>query len=69
MKVSGQVHSPATLQREKGPRYPLDGRLGGFPDQCGRYGEEKNLLPLLGVESRLLGSQTKSTDWAIPAPQ
>jgi hypothetical protein len=34
------------------PRYPLDRRLGGPQSRSERYGEEKNLFPLLGIEHR-----------------
>jgi hypothetical protein len=34
------------------PRYPLDRRLGGPQSRSGRCGEEKNLLPLPGIELR-----------------
>jgi hypothetical protein len=35
------------------PQYPLDRRLGGPQSRSGRCGEEKNLLPLPGIETRL----------------
>jgi hypothetical protein len=34
--------------------------MGGPQSQTGRYGEEKNLLPLPGMEPRLLGSSVRS---------
>jgi hypothetical protein len=37
---------------------PTDMRLGGPRSRCGRYGEEKNLLPLPGIEPRLLDHKT-----------
>jgi hypothetical protein len=43
--VSDQFHAPATLPREKSPRYPLDRKLGGPQSRSGRRGEEKNLDP------------------------
>jgi hypothetical protein len=46
--------------QEKSPRYPLDRRLGGPRSRTGSYGEEKNLLPLLGIEPRLLGRPARS---------
>jgi hypothetical protein len=52
MEVSGQLHGPATLPLEKEPQVPLDRRLGGPQSQFGRCGEERNLLPLLGIEPR-----------------
>jgi hypothetical protein len=37
MEVSGQFHAPATLLREKSPRYVLDRRLGGPQDRCNSF--------------------------------
>jgi len=50
MEVSGQIHIPVTLSQGKDPRFPLDRRLDGPQSQFGRGGEEKNSLPLLGIE-------------------
>jgi hypothetical protein len=36
--------------RGKGPRYPLDRWLGGPQNRSGQRREEKNLLPLPGIE-------------------
>jgi hypothetical protein len=46
-----QLHAHAYLPQEK----QLYRRPGGPQIRSGRYGEEKNLLPLLGIEPRLLG--------------
>jgi hypothetical protein len=43
-----------TIPRETVPKYSLYRRLGGPQSQCGHHGEERTLLPLLGVETRLL---------------
>jgi hypothetical protein len=40
------------------PRYPLNSRLCGFHILFAWFGEEKNLLPLPGVEPSLLGFTT-----------
>jgi hypothetical protein len=50
MEVSGQIHAPAALYREKSPRCPLDRRLGGPQIRPGGCGEEKNFLPLSGTK-------------------
>jgi len=42
--------------REKGPRYPLNGRLGERKMRSESFGEEKDHLPLLGVGKWILGS-------------
>jgi hypothetical protein len=41
MEMSGQFHAPAALHRDKQPRYPLVGKLGGTQSWywCG---DEKN---------------------------
>jgi hypothetical protein len=44
----------------KEPRYPLDKRLGGPQSRCGRFAEQTNLLPLLGLEPRFV--QPRSVD-------
>jgi hypothetical protein len=51
MEVSGQLNASAALPVSRGSRL----QLGKLHSRCGRYGEEKNLLPLIGIESRLLG--------------
>jgi hypothetical protein len=50
MEVSGQLHAPAALLPGKEPCYPLDRRLGGPRNRCGRGGEQNNFLPLPGLE-------------------
>jgi hypothetical protein len=35
-------------------QYPLNMRFGGPQSRCGRFGEEENLLPLPGFESRIV---------------
>lgn len=42
--------------REKGPRHPLNGRLGERKMRSESFGEEKDHLPLSEVENRILGS-------------
>jgi hypothetical protein len=51
MEVSGQLHALVILPPGSHPWYTLDSRLGGPQSQSGCYGVEKNLLPLLGIES------------------
>jgi hypothetical protein len=43
--MNGQLHAPAVLPRAKGPRYPLDRRLGGPQSRSGLFGEVKILDP------------------------
>jgi hypothetical protein len=53
LDAGGQLPAQAALPSAKEPpppRYPLDWRLGGPLSRCGRCGEEKNLLSLLGIE-------------------
>jgi hypothetical protein len=54
MEVSGQLHAPAALPRGKSPRHPLGVGLGEPQSRSGRCGEERNVLPLPGIEHRLL---------------
>jgi hypothetical protein len=46
----GRYMNLSLYPREKSHRYQLDKRLGGSQTQSGHCGEEKNLLPLLGIE-------------------
>jgi hypothetical protein len=49
-------------------RYPLNRRLDGPQNLCGRFGEEKNLLPLPGFETRTPArSLSHQFDYALPA--
>jgi hypothetical protein len=50
--------------RGRGPRYPLDRRLGEPQSRSGRCGEEKNLA-LPGIEP----VARRYTDWAIPTAE
>jgi len=54
MEVSGHLHAPDSLPLRNSLRYPLSRRQGG-PQRSGRFGEEKNILSLLGIEARCLG--------------
>jgi hypothetical protein len=45
--------------RGNSPEYPLYRRLGGPQSRFGRFWEANNLLPWLGIESRLLGRPTR----------
>jgi hypothetical protein len=57
MEMSGQLHIRAALFPAKEPRYLLEMGLGGPQAQYERWGEEKNVLPFSGIESRFLGRQ------------
>jgi hypothetical protein len=53
MEVSGQLHTPVTLQPPtpgKNPWYPLDMRLCGLQSLSGNSGEEKDTQPLPGLK-------------------
>jgi hypothetical protein len=45
MEMSGHYYNPGNECR-----YPLTVRLGGLQSWWGCFGEEKNLLPLLGFK-------------------
>jgi hypothetical protein len=42
------------------PRYPLCRKLGGPQSRYERYGEDKNLFPLQGIETQFLGRPGRS---------
>ena len=44
----------------KNLQYSLAGRLGGTYSWSGLFGEDRNLLHLLGIKPRLLGCMAKS---------
>jgi hypothetical protein len=58
--MSGQLYFPAALSLEKKDRYSLSWRLGMSQCRCGRFGEERNLLLLLGIEQKLVGCPVRS---------
>jgi hypothetical protein len=60
MEVSGQRQAPTALPPGKGPFYQFYRRLGGPHSRSVRYGTEKNLLRLLGIEPRFLGRPTRN---------
>jgi len=58
---SGKTHASADL-----PRYPLNGRLDGSQSRPGRFGNEINLLLLLGISShavRILVTIPNELSW------
>jgi hypothetical protein len=61
MKVSVQLHAPATLPQGKSRWYPLDRRLSGPQNRSGHDGEEKN--------SQTRQESNPRTPIAQPVPQ
>ena len=60
MGMNDQSDPPAAFITAKGRGYPLQ-PIGGSPHSwSGRFTEEKNRLPLSGIESRFLGLPTLS---------
>jgi hypothetical protein len=53
MEVSGQIHASTALARVYDTRYPTNRSLRGPQSRYGHCGEEKNLLPLEGIEPQL----------------
>ena len=51
----GPAQGPAALPAVKEPRYQLNSRLGEPQSRCGHFGDEKNVLHLLGIELRRSG--------------
>jgi hypothetical protein len=54
MEVSGQFHIPTTSLLEKSDWYPFNRMFIRTQSQYGYFGEEKNVLPLLGIEPQFL---------------
>jgi hypothetical protein len=48
--VSGQPYASVALPPKRKPKYTLNRGLGGPHSRSGRFGEEKNPLPLSGIE-------------------
>ena len=46
--------------RENSPRYSLSRRFSGLPCRFRRFGQEKNFLPLVGIQPRVLGCLERS---------
>jgi hypothetical protein len=53
MDTSGQLHASAVLLLSE-TRNSLNRRLGGHQSRSGRFEEEKNCLPLPGIEPRIV---------------
>jgi len=52
MAVSGQIHASLAWSPGKEVKTPTEYEAGGLQTRCGRFGEEKNTLPLPGLELR-----------------
>jgi len=52
--VNGQLLPRPFYPEGKNPWYPLDRRLGGPKNRCGRDGEGKNSQPLSGLKSSII---------------
>jgi hypothetical protein len=50
MEVNGQLHTCPFFPRRKSPQYLLERRLGKLQSQYEHCGNDKNLMPLLGIE-------------------
>jgi hypothetical protein len=68
MDVSGQT--PRQLYPQvKSPWHPPNRSLGGPQNRSGRGGEEKNIMPLPGIEPKSSNPEhSHYTDWATPTP-
>jgi hypothetical protein len=55
MVERGQLQALSLLLPGKEARYPLDRKLGEAKSRPERFKSEKNLLRLLGIESRIFG--------------
>jgi hypothetical protein len=68
-----KVHVSDALPHRNSLKYPLDRELGGTQSQSGCYEEDKNLLPLPGIEpppvTHLSNPQPNHhTEWGILTP-
>ena len=54
MEVADKSHAPAALPSEQEAAYQLNRRLGGPHSRSERFGEEENILPLPGLERRIV---------------
>jgi hypothetical protein len=52
---------PQFAAGETAPRYPMDRRLGRPQSRSVRCGEERNLLPLPGIEPQSVGGPARSS--------
>jgi hypothetical protein len=71
MEVNVQLNASAALPPGKRPRCRFYTGLGGPQSRSKFYGEEKNLLPLPGIESRPIStelSRRKATKSELPSP-
>jgi hypothetical protein len=50
MEVSGKLHNAAPLCLGEQPLLPTEQQVGGSQSQSECFGEQKNLLPLPGIE-------------------
>jgi hypothetical protein len=46
MEMLGQLHAPRGLSPTKGPRYPLNKRLGGPQSRYGRFQKRRIFCPM-----------------------
>jgi hypothetical protein len=60
MEMSGQFQAQARFIPAKKPPIPTGNEIGRAQKLSGRREDEKNLLPLAGIELRFLGCQVCS---------
>jgi hypothetical protein len=56
MEVNTELHARPLYPQRNRSRYPFDRRLGGPNSRSGLCGEEKNFLPLPGIQLRAIRS-------------
>jgi len=54
MEVCGQIHASSASTQGKKPGDASNRRLSGSQNPYGRLGKEKNLLTLVGFETRIV---------------
>jgi hypothetical protein len=66
MEMGGQLHALTTLPHVNSPRYSLATKLSGPQSWSAGCGEEKNQLPLSGIEPWFLGHAACSSVAMLP---
>ena len=67
-EVGGQLQAPVELTSGQSPWYPLRRRLAGPKNWSGRFGEQKNLFSMPGIEPRFLGRGALSMVYRLCYP-
>ena len=53
MDLRDQLHAPVTLPKGKISRFPLNKKLGGPHNMSGRFGAQRGIVVLPGMQQRI----------------